>query len=316
MACGVPAMNVDRVLPYLHTYNDADVVDGTILALCEQTYPIAEILLVDNASSDSTLDRRFPSMVTTIRNDQNLGTSGAVAIGMRYALNHGYDWIYILDADSEPQRDALEKLLRCYRALSPDVQARTWWLSSLLVEAEGGQVHHGCTFTSRGIEMADPPREPSHYRCDSNMWSGSLYRLNAVRDVGLPDHNYVLDWGDVIYGYEGMIRGYVGFLEQSSIVFHHLHPIDTVHFRKIGLRFVKLFYSPPIRFYYLWRNSTYFWLYKYEGMGSSKLILLHFFQYLKWMAKASLFIKHPLPILRACARGLWDGVRSHLENRY
>lgn len=313
---GAPLLSAPEVLAYLHTYNDADVVDGTIRALCAQTYPIPEILLVDNASSDGTLDRPFPAKVSIVSNDRNLGTSGAVAIGMEYALAHGYQWIYILDADSAPCPDAVEKLLRCYHSLSPELQASTWWLSSLLTEAESGVTHHACVFTPRGIEMLAPPSEPSHYRCDTNMWSGSLYRLDAVAAVGLPDRDYVLDWGDVIYGYEGMIRGYTGFVEQSSKVLHHLHPVDTVHFRRIGLRFVKLFYSPPIRFYYLWRNSTYFWLYKYRGDNAKGLLVKHFVLYIKWLIKASLFIKSPLPILRACLGGMWDGLNARLDRRY
>jgi GT2 family glycosyltransferase len=303
-----------KVLAYLHTYNDADVVDGTIRALCQQTYPVPEILLVDNASTDGTLDRKFPDKVTVIRNTDNLGTSGAVAIGMEYALAHGYDWIYILDADSGPQPDAIENLVRCYQSLSRELQASTWWLSSLLKE-DSGYLHHGCVITERGIKMVDAPPEPQRYQCDTNMWSGSFYRLNLVKEVGLPDRNYVLDWGDVIYGYEGMIRGYTGFLDQSSVVVHHLHPIDTLQFR-FGARFVKLFYSPPIRFYYHWRNSSYFWLYRYKGERSVSLTIAHFIQLLKWLIKASLFIKAPGPILRACVRGMWDGMHARLENRY
>jgi rhamnosyltransferase len=304
-----------KILAHVHTFNDANVIDGTVRALCEQTYPIAEILLVDNCSTDATLDRTFPSKVTIIKNEQNLGTSGAVAIGMEYALAHGYDWIYILDADSAPQADAIERLVRCYQSLTPELRASTWWLSSLLKE-NTGLLHHGCIITPRGIEMVTPPPEPPHYRCDTNMWSGSFYRLDAVRKVGLPNRDYVLDWGDVIYGYEGMIRGFTGFLDQSSIVLHHLHPLDTLHFRRIGLRFVKLYYSPPMRCYYYWRNSIYFWLYEYRGNKLGRPIIGHFIMFLKALIKVSLFIKGPGPILHACVRGVWDGVHARLENRY
>lgn len=304
-----------KVLAYVHTYNDADVIDATIQALCEQTYPIAEILLVDNASTDATLDRTFPSKVTVIKNDQNLGTSGAVATGMEYGLTHGHDWIYILDADSTPQADAIEKLVRCYQRLSPELKATTWWLSSLLKESTG-YLHHGCVITSRGIETVNPLPEPSYYPCDTNMWSGSFYRLDAVRAVGLPNRDYVLDWGDVIYGYEGMIRGYTGFLDQSSVVLHHLHPLDTLHFRSFATRFVKLYYAPPLRSYYYWRNSVYFWLYHYRGKRFGKPTIDHFAMFLKWLIKVSLFIKQPRPILHACSRGMWDGIHARLENRY
>jgi GT2 family glycosyltransferase len=305
-----------KVLAYVHTFNDAEVIDGTIRALCEQTYPIPEILLVDNASTDGTLDRTYPSKVTIIKNNQNLGTSGAVAAGMEYALVHGYSWIYILDADSRPEANAVENLVRCFRNLSPELQASTWWLSSFLKEAESGDVHHGCVFTPRGIEMLDPPREPPHYRCHSNMWSGSLYRLDAVRDVGLPDPNYVLDGADMIYGYEGMIRGYTGFLDQSSVVIHNLYPTETLHLRRFVTRFVKVFYSPPIRSYYMWRNGIYFWLYKYQEKNSTKIIISYFFLYFKWLIKVLLFIKAPRQILCACLRGMWDGLHARLENRY
>jgi hypothetical protein len=170
--------------------------------------------------------------------------------------------------------------------------------------------------TPRGIKMVAAPAEPPHYPCDINMWSGSFYRLDVVRKIGLPNRDYVLDWGDVIYGYEGMIRGYAGFLDQTSVVLHRLHPLDTLHFRRIGPRFIKLYYSPPIRCYYYWRNSFYFWLHEYRGNKFGGPTIAHCIMFLKALVKVSLFIKDPAPILRACVRGLWDGVNARLENRY
>jgi hypothetical protein len=88
----------------------------------------------------------------------------------------------------------VENLVRCYDNLSSDVKVRTWWLSSLLKDADTGRLHDGCVFTPRGVKMLDPPSRPSHYQCHLNIWSGSFYRLGAVKDVGLPDPHYVLDW--------------------------------------------------------------------------------------------------------------------------
>ena len=305
-----------KVLAYVHTFNDADVIDGTMQALCDQSYPIPEILLIDNASTDGTLDRSFPDKVTIIRNQQNLGTSGAVAAGMEYAIARGYDWIYILDADTLPAPTAIENLVRCYRNLSPERQASTWWLGSILKESHDGQVHHGCVFSPEGLKSLDPPAEPSFYGCDTYMWSGSFYRLAAVKDVGLPDRDYVLDWGDVIYGYEGKVRGYTGFLDQASVAIHNLHPLDTLHFRRMAGRFIRVAYSPPIRSYYFWRNSTHFWLRVYDGENATVLTIKHFFLYFRWLIKVTLFVKAPVPILRAYVRGMWDGLRGRLQNRF
>ena len=106
-----------RILGHIHTFNDEEIIDRTVQALLDQTYPVDEIVLVDNASQDRTLARSFPKQVIIIRHSENQGTSGAVATGMEYALGKQYDWIYLLDADSLPRKDALQRLIEFYEGL-------------------------------------------------------------------------------------------------------------------------------------------------------------------------------------------------------
>ncbi|MBV8103807.1 MAG: glycosyltransferase, partial [Hyphomicrobiales bacterium] len=97
-----------RVLAYIHTFNDADVIEQTISALLRQTRAVDEILVVDNASTDGTVDQPCLQHATVVRNHENTGTSGGVATGLRYALERGYDWTGIFDPDGLPAPDALE----------------------------------------------------------------------------------------------------------------------------------------------------------------------------------------------------------------
>ncbi len=309
-------MSKPKVLAYLHTFNDEEVIDATIAALCRQTYPIPEILLIDNASTDRTLDRTFPDKVTIIRNSENTGTSGAVASGMEYAIAHNYDWIYILDADSTPEPDAIANLVKCYESLGREVQAKTWWLSSLLRDSETGFLHHGCVFNSGGVKLLTPPEQPNFYPCEFNIWSGSFYRLEAVKQVGLPDRNYVLDWGDMIYGFEGKAHGFQGFADQSSLVTHNMHVFDNRSLRQVGSGLVNVTCAQPIRAYYWWRNSIYFWLYRYPRKELAIPLIKHLLRFGIWFAKVVLFVKAPIPTLRACARGTWDGINGRLERRF
>jgi hypothetical protein len=46
-----------RVLAHVHTFNVSGVIGKTIEALLRQTRPVDGILVVDNASTDGTLDR-------------------------------------------------------------------------------------------------------------------------------------------------------------------------------------------------------------------------------------------------------------------
>jgi rhamnopyranosyl-N-acetylglucosaminyl-diphospho-decaprenol beta-1,3/1,4-galactofuranosyltransferase len=66
-----------RVLAHIHTYNEAGFIERALAALQQQTRPLDAIVIVDNASTDGTVDRAFPENVTVIRNSTNLGTSGA-----------------------------------------------------------------------------------------------------------------------------------------------------------------------------------------------------------------------------------------------
>ena len=111
-------------------------------------------------------------------------------------------------------------------------------------------------------------------------------------------------------------RGYTGFVEQTSVVRHHHSPVDTLQHRRVGPRVVKVYYAAPIRCYYHWRNSIYFWMYRYSGENRARLRLAHFYMLLKSAIKVALFIPERGPVLRACARGIWDGLHARLERRF
>lgn len=111
-----------RILTHIHTFNDEDVIERALQAILAQTYTAHEILLVDDGSSDQTLKRVFPEQVTVIQHQSNLGTSGTVSTGLQYALTKPYDWLWVLDADSLPRQDALEKLVDLYMSFDPATQ--------------------------------------------------------------------------------------------------------------------------------------------------------------------------------------------------
>src|ERR1041385_872861 len=118
-----------RVLAHIHTFNDADIIDRTIEAMLRQTRPVDGILLVDNASTDGTLEQPSVKHATVLRHTENTGTSGTVYSGLQFALAHNYDWIWVFDADSLPEPDALEKLLGLYAEWPLDQQEETAFLA-------------------------------------------------------------------------------------------------------------------------------------------------------------------------------------------
>src|SRR5437773_9289692 len=131
-----------RVLAHIHTFNDADIIDRTIAAVRRQTRPVDGILVVDNASTDGTLDQPSLQHARVLRNRENLGTSGAVFTGIEFALAQDYDWIWLFDADSTPEPDALERLVELYTGMAPDRREATACLACLPYNQVDGHPLH------------------------------------------------------------------------------------------------------------------------------------------------------------------------------
>jgi GT2 family glycosyltransferase len=306
-----------RVLAHIHTFNDVDIIDRTIEAVLRQTHPVDGILVVDNASTDATLERPSLKNVTVLRHQENVGTSGAVVTGFRYALEQDYDWIWILDADSLVLPDALEKLFDLYTRLPGTVRDEAAFLACLPRNQGDGRPYHGAVFTRKGLTVVRPGPEERHYLCHISIWSGCLYRLAAVRQIGLPDPNYVLDWGEFEYGNRVMQAGYKGFINQESILQHNirgapsLNPVDV----KLGFATTTAYEFPPIRCYYMCRNMLYFVLYDVaQGrLGLGRRVVWSVF---KLTVNFLLRPRNHKGQILACFRGIWHGITGNIVARY
>lgn len=90
-----------KVFAIVVTYNGMKWYDRCFGSLLTSDMPV-EILAVDNASSDTTvayLQAHFPQ-VKVVSNDKNLGFGQANNVGMRYALDHGADYVFLLNQDA------------------------------------------------------------------------------------------------------------------------------------------------------------------------------------------------------------------------
>lgn len=306
-----------RILGHVHSFNDEDVIDRSLSALLKQTYPLDHIVLVDNGSTDGTLLRQFPENVTVIRHPENRGTSGAVITGLQYAINQGYDWIWLFDADTAPHCDALERLVNFYRSVPADLQRQLWLLSSIHVDPHGPALPYQSVFTVRGATPVGPDPARDFFEIDATIWSGSLYKLSAVQQVGLPSADYVLDWGEYEYGYRGKRHGYRALTHRLSIVEHNIGggPALGLTRYRLGPVSFRMRELPPIRCYYLVRNMVYFWLYEYH-VRNVHTLLPCFLRIGKLVLNFALRCVTRWGQLSACLRGVSDGLRKNMSRRY
>jgi GT2 family glycosyltransferase len=309
-----------RILAHIHTLNDEDVIGRSLPALLEQEYRLEEILLVDNASTDGTLKRPFPPHVTVIQEPVNLGTSGAVATGFRYALERGYDWIWILDADSIVEKDTLSKLVELYGSFPPDVQASIGSLSSRIIRGPAQPPDDYGLLTAKGPRPAHIDPRASYYESDAAIWSGSLFSLRAVRETGSPRYgkaghwdDFCLDWGDVEYFYRLRQAGYKVLVHRQSTIRHALG------WQKQITVFGRTFHSTnhaAFRRYLYFRNQVYFWLYTFSGRRIPYVVLVVGRSLVSQTMKILFIEDDRVAKIRGMLRGVWDGVFKKLHRRY
>lgn len=102
-------MEISVVIP---TYNRAHTIVRAIESVRRQTYPVSEIVIVDDASSDDTKQRVRAVEDDRIRYfclEKNKGAAGARNYGVSKSR---YDIIAFLDSDDEWRADKLEKQIK------------------------------------------------------------------------------------------------------------------------------------------------------------------------------------------------------------
>ena len=133
------------------TYNSENYIAKALKSVFNQSYSNFEIILIDDASTDSTvrIARSFQDRRLKIfQNDRNRGVSYGRNVGIKQALGK---WIALLDSDDwyAPQR--LEKLVAAGSAYNGDLIADNLWL----IDETTGQ--HWSTLITESVRVKPAP---------------------------------------------------------------------------------------------------------------------------------------------------------------
>jgi GT2 family glycosyltransferase len=308
-----------RILIQVHTWNDADVIGTALDAILHQTLSVDEIVIVDNGSADGTAQLEYPDLVTVIRHPVNLGTSGSVKTGLEYARAQGYDWIWVLDADSVPRRDALELLVGLVETSGQDQDAIGVVCSSHDL-TKLGQMLRGRLLTPGGPRLPKPIEDRNYIACDSVIWSGALINVAVVERIGLPRAGTVgcwqdlsLDYGDTEYTYRIHRAGYRILVHCDSIIDH---PVGRgLHGRILGCNLYSTNHSAFRRYLYF-RNLIFFWLRIYHRRNWPMLLVWFGYRLGVILAGIILLESERGAKLKACLLGIRDGLRGRLDGSF
>lgn len=159
-------------------------------ALEESTYPDTEVLVVDNGSTDGSVTRirqSFPNILL-IENDANLGFAGGNNLGIRYAIEHRSDFIWLLNNDTKPSPDALSALVK--KAVSDPQIGAVGSVLYYMSDPSKVQVWGGARVNlwfGYGRNTTKP-HEDAWF--DALYGASMLVRVNAILEVGMLDEGF------------------------------------------------------------------------------------------------------------------------------
>lgn len=242
-----------KIAAVVVTYNRCDMLKQCIEKLLTQTVP-CDILVVDNDSTDETpeyLSGLRNERVSCLRMSENTGGAGGFNAGMHKAAEDGYELLWLLDDDTFPEKDALEKLTEAGNSLN----GHYGWLSSKALWTDGG-------ICRMNVQRITPYKDLKEF--DGDMKSACmasfvslLLPAETIRKYGYPVKEFFI-WSDDWEYTRRISRHEPCFMVPDSIVTHAMKQNTVADIAEDSRERIP-------RYRYLYRNDVY--LYRREGVG-------------------------------------------------
>lgn len=165
-----------KVLVIIVTYNAHDWIHQCLNSVDMERY---DAFVVDNASTDDTLSilhTEYPKAIVRAM-DKNMGFGQANNIGLRYALDNGYDYVFLLNQDAWLLPDTIEKLIA-----AQNQHPEYWVLSPLQMNtAQGGvEKQFGVYCKKNKVQLNLDVPQPVDF-VNAALW---LISIECIRLVG------------------------------------------------------------------------------------------------------------------------------------
>ena len=205
------------------TMNRAETAVTCVQRLGSGSIRPGKLFVTDNGSTDNTsylltsTSSDIDLAIEVIRLEENLGNAGGIKVAVEAAFNQGFQYVWILDDDSWPEPDALERLLsdnlpcdsiRSSLVLAPGSDDVSWTYE---IFAPNGKW--------KSIESCEEFPEPSWNRVRRS-WLGALIPKSAYDDAGPLRGELFLRGEDEDYPRRLERQGYSFWLSTDSILRH------------------------------------------------------------------------------------------------
>lgn len=208
-----------KVFIIILNHNGKNCLPETLQGLLRIGYPETEIVLVDNASTDGSLEeaRRIFPRAAIIKNEHNVGFAAGMNVGIKYALERGAEYVLLLNYDVKITDDFLTNLVE---KMEKD---KLIGLSSPMILKEDGAVW----FSGGRIDWGRMRAVQTVSRLEKDSFSSKyltgcalLIRAEVFKKTGLLEEKYFLYYEDAEFSLKAKKAGYKLLVSPEKTLIH------------------------------------------------------------------------------------------------
>jgi len=238
-------MNPPLVSVIILNYNGKEFIERCLQSVLADSYPSKEIILVDNASPDGSIElaRPYQDRLTIIENPKNYGFPKGCNEGIKEAKG---EIIILLNIDTEVCEGWLQHLVQPMMD-DPSVAitaSKLLFPASKNIQFAGGKIHPNCLTSHDGYGLEDDGSFDVPKECDYATGASAAIRRSVLDELGGMDEGFPLYYEDVDLSVRARQKGYKVLYQPQSVVYH----FETFGTRKFSFTYFYKFHRGRMRF--------------------------------------------------------------------
>lgn len=211
-------MGLPKTFVTIVNYNSQKFIRPCLEALRKQSLKNFKLIVVDNASTDDSLQlvnslTRNWKIIKLIKNKSNLGFPAAANQGIKFALENGADYLVLLGFDTRPDKNWLKELVNQAEKLTKAgiIQSKILFYPSGKVQSVGNRIN----WLGIGYPSAQPQKN-----LDYASGTAMLVKKEVFEKSGFFDEDLMF-MEDLDFGRRARQAGFEIRLAANSVVGHH-----------------------------------------------------------------------------------------------